>query len=56
MLSPKYNDALDKVVDVEGERVTCREASIVEIATGEISAFPLGSVAVVARMYGHSVK
>ncbi len=48
--SPKHDKPRKKVVDVEGERVTCREASIVLRANGECRVVPPGSVAV-ARVY-----
>ena len=44
--SPKQDKPRKKVRDVEGERVTCREASIVVCAIGECAAVPPGSVAV----------
>ena len=47
--SPKHNKPRKKVVDMEGERVTCRKASNSVCATGECALFPSGSVAV-ARM------
>jgi len=52
--SPKQYKPRKKVVDVEGERVTCREASIVTRAMGERVAVPPGYVAV-ARMYGNCI-
>ena len=48
--SPKHDKPRKKVVDVEGERVTCREASIVLRVNGECRVVPPGSVAV-ARLY-----
>ena len=47
--SPKHDKPRKKVVDVEGERVTCREASNSVRAIGECALFPSGTVAV-ARM------
>ena len=47
--SPKHDKPGKKVLDMEGERVTCREASNSVCATGECALFPSGSVAV-ARM------
>ena len=47
--SPKHDKPRKKVVEVEGERVTCREASNSVCARGECALFPPGSVAV-ARM------
>lgn len=47
--SPKHDKPRKKVVDVEGERVTYREASNGVCAKGECALFPSGSVAV-ARM------
>jgi hypothetical protein len=47
--SPKHDKPRKKVGDVEGERVTCREASIIVCADGECMMVPPGSVAV-ARM------
>ena len=47
--SPKHDKPRKKVLDMEGERVTCREASNSVCATGEYALFPSGSVAV-ARM------
>jgi hypothetical protein len=47
--SPKHEKPRKKVVDMEGERVTCREASNNACANGECALFPSGSVAV-ARM------
>ena len=44
--SPKQNKPRKKVVEVEGERVTCREASIVLCVKGEHRMVPPGSVAV----------
>ena len=52
--SPKRDEPRKKVVDVEGERVTCREASIGARAMGECAPVPPGSVAV-ARMYGSCI-
>ena len=48
--SPKHDEPRKKVEDVEGERVTCREASIVVCVKGECTMVPPGSVAV-ARVY-----
>ena len=48
--SPKHDKPRKKVVGVEGERVTCREASIVLRVNGECRMVPPGSVAV-ARVY-----
>ncbi len=48
--SPKHDKPRKKVVDVEGERVTCREASIVLRVKGECRMVPPGSVAV-ARVH-----
>ena len=48
--SPKHDKPRKKVVDVEGERVTCRVASNTGRALGELPVFPSGSVAV-ARKY-----
>lgn len=48
--SPKHDKPRKKVVDVEGERVTCREASIVLRVKDECRMVPPGSVAV-ARVY-----
>lgn len=47
--SPEHDKPRKKVVDVEGERVTYREASNSECVRGECTLFPSGSVAV-ARM------
>ena len=47
--SPEHDKPRKKVVDVEGERVTYREASNGVCAKGECTLFPSGSVAV-ARM------
>jgi len=47
--SPKHDKPRKKVVEMEGERVTCREASNSVCATGKCTLFPSGSVAV-ARM------
>ena len=47
--SPKHDKPRKKVVEMEGERVTCREASNGVCAKGECTLFPSGSVAV-ARM------
>jgi hypothetical protein len=47
--SPKHDKPRKKVVDVEGERVTCRKASNSMCAKGECILFPPGSEAV-ARM------
>ena len=47
--SPEHEKPRKKVVDVEGERVTYREASNNARARGECALFPSGSVAV-ARM------
>jgi len=44
--SPEHYKPRKKEVDVEGERVTCREASIGKLATGESLPVPSGSVAV----------
>ncbi len=44
--SPEHYKPRKKEVDVEGERVTCREASIVKFAIGESLSIPPGSVAV----------
>ena len=44
--SPERYKPRKKVVDVEGERVTCREASIGKLATGESLPVPSGSGAV----------
>ena len=52
--SPKHDKPRKKVVDVEGERVTCREASIVPRVKGECGMVPPGSVAV-ARMHGSCI-
>ena len=41
-------------IDMEGERVTCREASNSVCATGECTLFPSGSVAV-ARMQRNGI-
>ncbi len=47
--SPKQYKPRKKVVDVEGERVTYREASNTVCALGECAVFPSGSVAVARR-------
>ena len=47
--SPKHDKPRKKVLDMEGERVTCREDSNSICAKGECTLFPSGSVAV-ARM------
>jgi len=47
--SPKHDKPRKKVVEMEGERVTYREASNNVCAIGECALFPSGSVAV-ARM------
>jgi hypothetical protein len=47
--SPKHDKPRKKIGDVEGERVTCREASIVLCADGECRMVPPGSVAVARR-------
>ena len=47
--SPKHDKPRKKVVEMEGERVTCRKASNSVCARGECALFPSGSVAV-ARM------
>jgi hypothetical protein len=52
--SPKHDKPRKKVVDMEGERVTCREASNSVCATGECVLFPSGSVAV-ARMQRNGI-
>lgn len=52
--SPKHDKPRKKVVDMEGERVTCREASNSVCATGECTLFPSGSVAV-ARMQRNGI-
>ena len=48
--SPKHYKPRKKIVEMEGERVTCREASNTVCALGECAVFPSGSVAV-AREY-----
>ena len=52
--SPKHDKLRKKLVDVEGERVTCREASIVLRVNGECRMIPPGSEAV-ARVYGNCI-
>jgi hypothetical protein len=52
--SPKHDEPRKKVVEVEGERVTCREASIVLRVNGECRMVPPGSVAV-ARVHGSCI-
>ena len=52
--SPKHDKPRKKVVDMEGERVTCREASNSACVTGECALFPSGSVAV-ARMQRNGI-
>lgn len=44
--SPEHDKPRKKVVDMEGERVTCREASNANSVLGEQFVFPSGSVAV----------
>jgi len=52
--SPKHDKPRKKVVDMEGERVTCREASNSACVRGECALFPSGSVAV-ARMQRNGI-